>query len=288
MKNAPEQQLIQILRDGKEKLLSLHEGEKVVQEGSSFGDPEKDIELAADKTLGHFFQEKICQIPTIGRVTVEGISEDAINSEGEFWVTVDPIDGSLNYKTRGQTTGFPYTCCVTVLGRYEGATFNDVQWAAVLDLRKGIEDFWLAVEKPPLNITKYLTTVNNLWAKRAQIDRFDLGSQIVIGEMYYPENREKLIRAFKGQKGWLRSPGSASYEMASVATGQAVAFVCDRQKQHELGAGYALVTGAGGVAVDWDGNDLGPRIYDFKTQTPVVLAANRRIADDILRLLSQS
>ncbi|HRH31779.1 MAG TPA: inositol monophosphatase family protein, partial [bacterium] len=103
-----------------------------------------------------------------------------------------------------------------------------------------------------------------------------------------PENREKVFRAFSDVKGWLRSPGSAAYEMASVASGQAAAFICDRQKQHELGAGYALVKGAGGVAVDWDGQDLGSRVYDFKTQTPVILAANRQIADQLLELLNRS
>jgi len=45
------------------------------------------------------------------------------------------------------------------------------------------------------------------------------------------------------------------------------------------------VKGAGGVAVDWDGNDLGPRTYDFKTQTPCILAANQAIAEQILERL---
>jgi fructose-1,6-bisphosphatase/inositol monophosphatase family enzyme len=103
--------------------------------------------------------------------------------------------------------------------------------------------------------------------------------------MYYPDNRQRLARAFAGEKGWLRSCGSAAYEMALVASGTAVAFVCGSQKQHELGAGYALVKGAGGVAVDWDGRDLGVRTYDFKTQTPVVLACNMAIADQILERL---
>lgn len=73
--------------------------------------------------------------------------------------------------------------------------------------------------------------------------------------------------------------------MALVASGQAVAFICDRQKMHELGAGYALVKGAGGVVVDFEGNDLGPKEYDFNKQMPVILAANKNIVDQLIELI---
>jgi fructose-1,6-bisphosphatase/inositol monophosphatase family enzyme len=271
--------LKRLLLEAKDFLATLSDGGKVVRHGTSFGDVSNDTELSADRQLGAFLIRGLQTIGPIHNITVEGMG-DYPSHGGIYRAYVDPLDGSLNYKMRGRGLGLPYTGCITALG--SGSTFKSVAAAAICDYRSG--DSW-RVHK---NGTGYHTSMNGRPALTQVETVLDLGSQIVIGEMYYPENRERLCRAFAGKKGWLRSPGSAAYEMALVASGTAAAFICDRQKQHELGAGYALVKGAGGVAVDFDGNGLGLRTYDFKTQTPVVLAANRPIADAVLALLHRS
>jgi myo-inositol-1(or 4)-monophosphatase len=253
------------------------DADEIVSAGTSFGDLENDTDIAADKALGQFFFDRILeQDDNLGGITIEGLCDESWNL-GNHWWCVDPLDGSLNFALRGNTLGLPYSACVTVLETASSATFGNVIAAGVIDLRSG--DLWLTRRIAP---DRYVTTINDRPARTMQVSGLDLGSQIVIGEFYYPGNRERLARAFAGQKGWLRNPGSAAYEMALVSSGQACAFICETQKQHELGAAYALVRGAGGVVVDFNGNDLGSTPYVFNTQTPAILAANACIAEEIL------
>lgn len=276
---------------GKSHLWQLKDGREVEREGGAFGELGNDTELRGDKRLGEFLADYLAEhCPFVERVTVEGLGERASHAGGRLWVTIDPIDGSLNYQHAGDMAGFPFSACITVLENSDRVTFGDVVAAGVIDLRRDLEDIWLTERTPD----GYATTCGNLKrglrrARTLQADTLDIGKMNLLGEMYYPDNREQVVRALRGKKGWLRSPGSAAYEMASVASGQAVATVCNAQKQHELGAGFALVLGAGGVAVDWDGRDLHDRIYEFNTtQTPMILAANRRIAEQLIEQLNRN
>lgn len=271
-------QISEILRLGRHMLACMNDGSWVVKHGE-FGSTTHDAELRADVELGNFYRGKLFGLSGVRWVSVEGQPDESLNG-GEYWATVDPLDGSLNFKTKGKSLGLPFSSCITVLSHKCDASFSDVVAAGVIDLRLG--DVWSAHREN----NGYVSCMNGEKAVTARSEKLDLTQMVVIGEFYYPENRDRLCKAFAGKKGWLRNPGSAAYEMALIASGQAVAYICDRQKQHELGAAYALVKGAGGVAVDFDGKDLGSRMYDFKMQTPVVLAANQRIADEIVQLIN--
>ena len=277
-----EQVILLSLDEATELLPSIEDGGEQLNEGVGFGDLKNDTEIKADKLLGEMFQANFlnASISELGRITVEGF-EDIHCGDGEYWLCIDPLDGSLNYKSRGLTLGLPITVCITILQKKENVKFSDVVIAAVLDLRSP-HDLWF-VDK--LSNGEYITNINGQPAKTWDSQYLDLYSQIVFGEMYYPNNRGTLVQMFDDERGWLRNPGSAAYEMAMVSSGQAVAYICGTQKQHELGAGYALVKGAGGVAVDWDGKDLGESEFLFNAQTPVILAANKAIADQILERL---
>lgn len=253
-------------------------GEEVISKGKGFGDLKNDTEIKADKIIGEKIAERVRQEQGVGYLTIEGLGETVLNDDG-VWVTVDPLDGSLNYALRGITIGLPYSACITVLRKKEKAVFGDVIAAGVIDLRSG--DTWVAWKEG----NKYFTEVNEKKLFTEQRTCLDLGQMIVVGEMYYPENRELLCRVFSGKKGWLRNPGSAAYEMALVASGGVAAFICDCQKQHELGAAFALVKGAGGVVVDFDLNDLAKENFFFNAQSSVVLAGNMKIAEEIINLM---
>ncbi len=273
------------LQAGREHLRTLKGGGRIVYEGGAFGDTKNDTETAADIALGAFYRDKLlAEVPNMGRISIESsdpaLKDQRFSTGSALWATCDPLDGSLNYRTRGNTGGLPYSSVITILDVSENATFNNVIAAGIIDCRNS--DLWLG-HKDALGLCH--ATVNDFQARTAQEEKLDLGRMIVIGEFYYPDNRAKLVHAFEGEKGWLRNPGSAAYEMALVASGQAVAFICDRQKQHELGAAYLLTKAAGGVAIDFEGKDIGPRTYDFVSQTPVILACNMAIAEQILERL---
>lgn len=259
------------LAQGRLRSLSHKTGSRVISQGAAFGDATHDTDIHADRVIGELIQKELQRFSPLA-ITIEGLGGTTRNGDNPFWVTVDPLDGSLDYASRRWPAGLPYTLCITVFRR-EPARFSDVIMALVMDYRNG--DLW--------TYDCGATYCNGIPVKRAPSRPLDLGSMIVLGEMYYPSNRELLNKVFLGQKGWLRNPGSAAYEMALVAEGVAAAMICDRQKQHELGAGYALVKGAGGVVIDFDGNDIGSRPYDFVTQVPVILAGDPAIAQELVR-----
>lgn len=271
-----------MLLAGKQRLHRIKDGARIVQQGEGFGSATSDTEIKADKMLGAFFTERMARFPGVGKVVCEGSAEVVVSPDEPLTVYIDPLDGSLNYACEGDTLGFPYTAVVTVTN---GPTFADVIAAQIVDLRQTKFDIqWEAFVDAHGRLA---TTLRGKPCRTHPAKKVDLGSMIVIGEFYYPDNRARLVRAFEGEKGWLRNPGSAAWEMAQVSSGNAVASICGSQKNHELGAAYALVIGAGGVAVDFDGFSIGTKRYDFTKQTPVILAANMDIAEDVLMRLQR-
>lgn len=269
-----ESQILDILQEAKQNLAHLKNGGDIVKKGGAFGDLLNDTDIRADHVIGMYLQKEFATSldVNVARVTVEGL-DDLVTGKTGVWICVDPIDGSLNYKTRDRLIGSPYTAVVTVLAKYEQATFDDVLFSAVLDLRPKSPDLWYACREN--------TWLNEQIVSTSKETKLDPGSQIIMTETYYPKNREALLRIFDGQKGNYSRLGSAAYEMALVSSGNAIAFICCSQKNHELGATQRLVRSAGGVAVDWEGISIGSRPYDFRAQTPIILAANQSIADEI-------
>jgi myo-inositol-1(or 4)-monophosphatase len=270
------------------KFHSIRGGGEIVSEGAAFGDLKKDTEIRADKESGNAFLEYFQKVNyPIGHLTVEGMQTLETGS-GFLWVTVDPLDGSLNYKA-GSGELLPYSACVTILRKRQDATFSDVLAGGVIDLRTG--STWISARSAHGSFQTRFGSILEGGFKSVTTDsavQLKLGEQVLLGEMYYPDNRVALAIALDEHKGSLRSLGSAAYEMALVASGQCVAFVSSRQKQHELGAAYALVKGAGGVVVDWDGKDIESRSYDFETQVPVVLACTEGMANDLVSRLQKA
>lgn len=278
--------LLPVLAGAAHLIKNLENGNRIVHEGVAFGDLNDDTEIAADQILGTYFQEYFREWNA--KITIEGKPDQdkkAMGSVGPHrWICVDPLDGSLNFLKRGQTIGLPYTSCVTVLERHEHGPFQfkDIQMAGTIDLRSG--DVWLAER----TAGQIITTLNLDPVFTSKEVKLDLKKSIVIGEMYYSENRNLLARAFNGQDGWLRNPGSAAYEMSLVSSGQVLAYICSTQKQHELGACWLETLGGGGVGVTLDGSPLSEVPFQFNVKTEAILAANQTIADQIVDLLNKA
>ena len=270
-------QILTIMKNAKRQLTKLSHGGDVIKQGETFGDLVNDTDIRADRVLGLFFQTELAKIPGVARISVEGLDDLNLQKEGML-ICVDPIDGSLNYKLRGRLIGNPYTAVVTVFSTVDRPVFGDAVFAAILDLRPRSLDLFCAWQACDGSLHAQL---NGKSMSTSRETKLDPGSQIIMTETYYPLNRQHLVQLFEGQKGNFSRLGSAAYEMALVSSGTATVFICISQKNHELGATQLLVRAAGGVAVDWDGNSIESRSYDFRAQTRIILAANQQIATEI-------
>lgn len=260
----------------------------VVKEGLAFGHHEQDIEIRADRDLGLQFAHAFQGSEAVSRILVEGLNEPVLGSGGDMLVFVDPLDGSLNFQhSDGGVGGLPYVAIVTVYGKSNNLTYDDVVVVGWVDLRHG--DRLVAVRKDHGYKTKFCPGNRTKFSRartRSDATSVDLARYIAVCEPYY-EDRRWMARAFKGEKGWLRSPGSAAFEMGLVARGNTILQASPQQKQHEGPGGRALVLGAGGWAGDFEGNDLGPRPVDFIRRDPFILAANEAVGMDMVRRLQR-
>ena len=264
------------------KLIDAYDdARQTVNLGSGFGDPVNDTEINADRQIGDALIGFLKRC-AVSEIWAEGFSpvENPTYTNG-LRVFIDPLDGSLNFLRSKGNIALPYTSVISVT-RPVGSTliFGNILASGVVDLRTN--EVWYAEKGKGVAFSIYGQRVE---ANGRKV--LDLGMGVVIGEFYYPENRRLLMDVFP-EKGWLRNCGSAAYEMMLVASGVADAYVCDRQKNHELGAGYLAVTEAGGAALDFDGNDLGLTVYDFNAQTPVVLGATKEIALEIVERIKKA
>jgi fructose-1,6-bisphosphatase/inositol monophosphatase family enzyme len=255
--------------------------------GSGFGEVGTDTELVADRILGQAMQDVLGGLP-FKLLCVEGLLDvHGMETNGSNILRVaDPLDGSLNFFRSIGTVSLPFSAVAAEFAP-SGANvnFGDCTQAGVVDLRTG--DLWFArhyIVEIPESPNRVTLNNNPIHTSGATIVDKAKGSTI-IGEFYYPENRERLVRAFQDFRGYLRNPGSAGYELALVASGQVDAFICDRQKNDVLGAGYRLITSAGGFVCDFEGNELGSMMYDFNAQQSVVAAATKELAFEIVERL---
>jgi len=254
---------------------SQQEGNQVIGQGEAFGDLSNDIEIQADILLGQVITDFLKKNKVNCRLQIEGQKEMLLGpSPAEYYIAVDPLDGSLNFAKKGKTLGLPFSCSITAFSlNDEKCCFEDVEVAGCIDLRS--KDLWLAEKGAGCFL-------NGTPCRTSGVTKVDIKKGIIIGEMYYPENRELLGRIFKGERGWLRNPGSSAYEMSLVASGQVDAYICDRQKLDILGMAYLMVKEAGGSVVDFNGNDLGTKEYVFHSQMPVILASTKPLSSGIL------
>lgn len=272
------ERVLSIMNQG---LLHLQNGEKVEIEGES-GSLTNDEELRADVVLGDIAEQILREYTFVRTIEIEGREIVEVSKEGTIDVKVDQLDASLNYKHRGNlNAALPYSGVITFVQHKDkgSPSFCDVVAAGVMNFASPIPDFWYA----GLNAS---TLINGQNAVR-YTGEFGLTKIPVIGEFYYPSNRRMLTEIFSNEKGYLRNCGSAAVEMCFVSSGQAAAFICDKQKGHELGAAYLMVMQSGGVVVDWNGYNLEQQTYDFSKQYSVILATSREVADKLVNRIKQ-
>lgn len=115
-------------------------------------------------------------------------------------------------------------------------------------------------------------------------EKFDSSLNIYVDDAAYEMNRKTFTEPLR-RKGFKTTCTKCScMYYADVAEGLAhFALECTRKGNLELAVAYGLIKEAGGVMVDLDGNDIGPRKYlEFgqkeNEHIPIITAANRTLA----------
>ncbi|MFA6429213.1 MAG: hypothetical protein WCV84_01815, partial [Patescibacteria group bacterium] len=88
----------------------------VAHQGKGSGDERDDTVITADLALGRFIQKKLDASGLFGKIWVEEsqIPDLVCNPTNPLEAFVDPLDGSLCYKTRGHSQGLPHSAVITV------------------------------------------------------------------------------------------------------------------------------------------------------------------------------
>ena len=244
----------------------------------AFGDVSslKDAEVHADRVMTDairgFLERNRVNHP-FAKVVFEGQeTQDVHGKKGDLVLFVDPCDGSLNAQDAGIMNGFPHVLILTVAPMRE-CCFRDLEAVLVLDLRAATNDAWIMVRSGDRVYGIFSPSIRSLSPfgvmKPSDHKKIELGKMNIVGELYYPDNREVVMRVVGSEKGWIRNPGSAGYEMASVASGQAHAFFSLRQKQHEASIAYMAAE-----AMRAEGGLTEPLVTDFQGR-PLDLCAYR-------------
>ena len=299
-----------------EELRDTLPGQNVV-----FGDVSslKDAEVRADRVVTEailtFLAKNRSDHPFAKAVFEGRETQDVHGEKGEIVLFVDPCDGSLNAQDAGIMNGFPHVLVLTVAPA-RTCCFRDLQAVLVLDLRASTDDVWIMVRSGDRVHGIFSPSIRSLRPfgvmKPSAHAKIELGKMNIVGELYYPGNREVMMRIVGEEKGWIRNPGSAAYEMASIASRQAHLYFCKTQKQHEAGIAYMAAEAmraedglTGPLVTDFQGRSLDLCAYRFQeeawkdpttktgfvttaVQTEIVFATSRGILEDFLDRVRRS
>ncbi|MCL5438630.1 MAG: hypothetical protein M1268_01430 [Patescibacteria group bacterium] len=157
-------------------------------------------------------------------------------------IAFDPLDGSTNYKI-GKSI-FPYGLLIAL---YEGLRpkLNDVVSAGAIEYTQDLA--WIYSDGKTTNVKGNPVSLKTNWEIKK--------STPVYLDLYYKEGYKAYMPL--AQKIFIRNQGSTignlSYVLSNIAA--CMGGVCMRPE--EIGAVVALIKGAGGIAVNHKGKDLG-------------------------------
>jgi myo-inositol-1(or 4)-monophosphatase len=184
------------------------------------------------------------------------------NQSGEFVWIIDPLDGTTNF-----IHGFPQYC-VSIALQQNGVTTQ----AVVFDPTRN--ELFAATKGAGAFLND----------KRVRVAKRDKLADALIGTGF-PFRSESdidayipMFKAMSGKCQGLRRPGSAALDLAYVATGRLDGFFEKGLKPWDIAAGALIVTEAGGIT----GNFEGESDYLFKGD---VISASPKIFAQMLNIL---
>lgn len=202
----------------------------------------------------------------------------------EFTAVLDDIDGTALYIKERNIGKYG-----TMLGVFEGTDFRyqDYLIGAIVQHATGK----ILLDKKN-NGAVVLDAGEEFLQKKLRTSpygNFDKSLKIYIDE-YWDTNKKTFSEPLAGFN--VSYHGCSCMYYADVAEGLAhFALECTRKSNLEIASAYGLITEAGGVIVDINGNDIGVQKYlEFgqKEHLPIIAAANRTLAEKLIGFLKKS
>lgn len=182
----------------------------------------------------------------------------SVNQFGKYIAILELVE-----RTDGPAPKIPGANMVIItvigIGRPHCFLFDDIEVVGIVNLCDGMQWSCHKLDNPPCS---YLTSLNGTRVSTNTTGTLDI---------------EALLAP--------PQPGSVAYRMASVASGLSLGFVGKQQSQRELGAARALVLGAGGAVVDFNGHGLHNNQFSYVGCNDVILAATADHAKQIVARL---
>lgn len=234
-----------------------------------------DLSTEADRAISAALITRIAMIAPGARILTEesGLSGA---SNADLTIAIDDLDGTDNFFRAPRI--LPWCTVVTVL-RGVQPRFSDVSAAGIVEHRSGIA--WLAEKGKGLRIVG--SDGKAAIMPSLPIPLVDRRALVLFDHYAAAEKTVKFV----GLHGrfWVKDFGSSALHLALVASGSAEGYVNPAHKAHELGAGYLLITEAGGSVIDYLGSDLGKKRFEFDSRYPIVAVHDQTFASTLLDIL---
>ena len=209
------------------------------------------------------------------KLPVAIFSEEAgtisFDNNPKFLLAFDPLDGSTNYKIGKNLLPFG-----TLITFYDGLKpkIDNILAAGAIEYTKDLA--WITDGRVTTDLSGNRVTLKTGWP----IDK----STPVYLDLYYREGYKTYLSL--AQKIFIRNTGSTIGNLSCTLSGVAAGLggVCMRAE--EIGAVYTLIKGAGGIAVNHQGKDLGKENFHPEKTYPI-LAGNKLVVDFCVAQLKQ-
>lgn len=198
-----------------------------------------DLVTNMDKDTEKYFVNKIKKTFPEHRIFgEEGMGNNIQDLKGTVWI-IDPIDGTMNFIH--QQRNFAISVAVYENGVGKIGMVYDVVHDELYHAIKG-EGAYLNETKlsplPNVNVDKAIVSINASW--------------VIKNKIINPEILAALVNDVRGT----RSYGSATLEMAYIATGRLDAYITMRLAPWDFAAGAILIEETGGKVTDLFGEPL--------------------------------
>ncbi len=221
------------------------------------GDP-GNIVTQADLTSEKFLLSKLKKLfPQAGFCA----EESGKSGEGDYRWVIDPLDGTGNF-----AHGLDYFCISVALTYHDKPVLGFVYRPVTKEL------FWAQAGAGAFcnGVRLHVSSIKNQ-------EKAFVGLCLPYGDERLEAGLENLTAIAQTVAG-VRKFGAAALDQAHVAAGRLDAVLFEDLGWWDIAAGMLLVTEAGGIVTDYEGNEIGPDYRSF-------LASNGLLQDQLRGLI---